>query len=239
MTRCSIRWQRDALDAAISLNELAECLVGAKNLLAQHLHFHNARGRVGRESSDAATLVTERLDLTFQALKRDTPVLLSALQRELPSTPFLDLPLLTRERLKQLNTTLAKFEKELASRAIGEFARVNSAVSATLHFTVLFNGNTGEEGTAPFGERSLRFRLPGALRRDNANYTGTAIQFRGWADRQRWLDLSQNPPIGFEPCQLTRVLYEHGALGWKQLALARELRVSFDRSSTEHLSVTL
>ena len=117
----------DGLHTAICLNELADCLVGAKNELAEFLHVHNAIARKpGRAPSDAATLIAERLDQSFQALKRDAPVLLSALQRELPSTSFLDLTLLTQQSLSTLNTTLASFEQELARWAVNAFAAVAS-----------------------------------------------------------------------------------------------------------------
>jgi hypothetical protein len=196
------------------------------------------------------------MDRTFQALRRDAPALLSALQGELPSTPFLDLPTSTKQTLNALNTKFATFEWQLASWAIDAFAAVASDprlrppdrhegwVECTdcFYFTVLFDRAT-DEREEPFGERYLRFRLPGALCRDASSQLGDddqpAIRFQHWADRRQWLDLSQNPPTGFEPCELIRVLYEHGALGWAQIALIREIQVSFDRSSSECLVKTL
>ena len=246
----------DGLQTAISLNDLADCLVGAKNELVEFLHVYNATARKpGQAPSDPATLIAERLDQSFQALKRDVPALLSALQRELPSTPFLDLPLSTQQRLNALNTMLATFERQLASWAINAFAAVASdprlkppdqhegwlECTDCFYFTALF-ARTTSESEEPFGERYLRFRLPGALCRNDSEQPREdepAVRFQNWADRRRWLDLSQNPPVGFEPCELIRVLYEHGALGWAQLALVREIQVSFDRSSSECLVKTL
>jgi len=243
----------DGLQTAISLNELADCLVGAKNELVEFLHVHNAIARKpGRAPSATSTLIAERLDQSFQALKLDAPVLLATLQRELPSTPFLEFPPSTQQRLNTLNTTLAAFEQQLASWAINAFAAVAAdprlrppdrhegwvECSDAFHFTVRFDRAT-DEREEPFGERYLRFRLPGALCRDFSNQIDQdgrpVIRFQHWADRPRWLALSQNPPIGFEPCEVIRVLYEHGALGWAQLALIREIQVSFDRSSCECL----
>lgn len=40
-----------------------------------------------------------------------------------------------------------------------------------------------------------------------------------------------------EPCELVPALYEHGGLGWEQLALVREVQVSFAHSSTQRLSL--
>jgi hypothetical protein len=221
----------DGLQTAISLNELADCLVGAKNELIEFLHVHNAISRKpGRAPSDAATLIAERLDQSIQALKRDAPVLLSALQRELPSTPFRDLPTSTKQTLNALNTTLATFERQLASWAINAFATVASdprlkppdqhegwlECTDCFYFTVLFARTTGES-EEPFGERYLRFRLPGALCRNDSNHVGDdhrpAIRFQHWADRRRWLNLSQNSPTGFEPCELIRVLYGARCIG--------------------------